>query len=319
MQLAVLLLCLLAVGCANGQGSVRKDARKDRPRDSERPARPDDVVRQKTGLEKQFEEIARKSGGRVGVRAMLLATGETFSLNENERFPMQSVYKLPIAMAVFGRIEAGTIKLEQMLRIGGGEVLKGSTALPAEKYPDGTERSVEELLGLMVSESDNTASDALLRLAGGPREVMNYLKKLGINDMVVANFEKEMHADWQAQYRNYATPSAAVELLRAIDEANGISPPNKTRLLKFLTESPTGPRRLKGLLPEGAVVAHKTGTSATRNNLTPATNDIGILTLPDGRRFAIAVFVADSSADQATREETIARITRAAWTYWSEK
>jgi len=86
-----------------------------------------------------------------------------------------------------------------------------------------------------------------------------------------------------------------------------------------MIHGPTGAHRLKGFLPEGTVVAHKTGTSGTSNGLTRATNDVGIVTLPDGRHMAIAVFVSDSKANEAVREGVIAKIARAAWDYWSGK
>ncbi|HEY8563402.1 MAG TPA: class A beta-lactamase [Pyrinomonadaceae bacterium] len=318
-RLEILLLCLLAANCANGQASVDNPAPDKQSTGAQNAARRNNEKRSAADLKAEFERIARKSGGRVGVAATVLETGDTVSFNAGERFPLQSVYKLPIAMAIFSQVEAGKIKLDQKLRIEKDEVSKSSTVLSAEKFPNGVERSVEELLRLTVSESDNTASDALLKLAGGAGAVMNYLGELGIEEIVVANYEKELHADWQAQYRNYATPKAAIELLGALQASRGISEPNRARLLRFMIESPTGPRRLKGLLPAGTTVAHKTGTSGTRKNLTPATNDIGIVDLPDGRHLAVAVFVADSSADQTTREETIAKIARAAFEYWSEK
>ena len=86
-----------------------------------------------------------------------------------------------------------------------------------------------------------------------------------------------------------------------------------------MSESSTGPQRLKGLLPAGTVVAHKTGSSWTENGITAATNDIGIVTLPNGRHLAIAVFVSDSPADQATREGVIAKIARAVWERFAAK
>uniref|UniRef100_A0ACD5H150 Serine hydrolase n=2 Tax=Desertifilaceae TaxID=1969992 RepID=A0ACD5H150_9CYAN len=85
-----------------------------------------------------------------------------------------------------------------------------------------------------------------------------------------------------------------------------------------MTETPTGLKRIKGLLPEGTVVAHKTGTSGTVEGVTAATNDVGLVTLANGRHLAIAVFVSDSTADQATREAAIAQIARAAWDRWSQ-
>lgn len=77
-------------------------------------------------------------------------------------------------------------------------------------------------------------------------------------------------------------------------------------LMKWMSESVPGAKRLKGLLPAGTVVAHKTGTSGTREGMTRATNDIGIVTLPDGRYLAVAVFIADSRATEDVRDGVIA-------------
>ena len=126
-----------------------------------------------------------------------------------------------------------------------------------------------------------------------------------------------MSRDHMAQYRNYSTPDAAVALLKALYSGRTLSTASSQLVLDDMTASTPGPRRLKGLLPPGTVVAHKTGTDGTRDGMTRATNDIGIITLPDGRHLAVAVFVKDSTADEATREGTIAKIAKAAWDRWS--
>src|SRR5207253_5936827 len=133
-----------------------------------------------------------------------------------------------------------------------------------------------------------------------------------ITDMIVLNTEKEIGQDWETQYRNWASPEAAVGLLRALHEQRGLSETAHDLLLKFMIQSTPGPKRLKGLLPAGTIVAHKTGTSGTEKGITAATNDIGIITLPNGKHLAIAVFVSDSGADEITREATIAKIAKAA-------
>ena len=182
-----------------------------------------------------------------------------------------------------------------------------------DKYPKGTELAVTELLGFALSESDGTASDVLMKLAGGHEAVQSYLTELEITDMIVLDTEASFTQDHSLQYRNFATPNAAVSLLRALYERRGLSESGQALLLKFMTESTTGPHRLKGLLPAGTIVAHKTGTSGTESGITAATNDIGIITLPNGKHLAIAVFVSDSGADEIRREGTIAKIAKAAW------
>ncbi len=274
--------------------------------------------KQNTELQKQIEQMASAAKGRVGVKAILLKTGDSVSLKSNEHFPMQSVYKLPIAMAVLRQVDAGKITLDQKVRVEKSDfVRKGMRSPIRDENPNGAELTVNELLRLAVSESDGTASDVLLKLVGGSEAAMNYLNKIKVSDMIIANSEKEFGQDQTLQYKNWASPDGAIDLLRALHERRGISEQSKALLIKFMTESPTGPKRLKGLLPKDAVVAHKTGTSGTVTGITAATNDIGIITLPNGEKFAIAVFVSDSPADEKTREEVIAKIAKAVWDKWS--
>jgi len=269
-------------------------------------------------LRNQIEGIACAAKGRVGVAATVLETGESVSFNLHEHFPMQSVYKFPIGMTVLHQVDAGKISLGQRVRVGKSDFVRAGQRSPLrDKNPNGTELTVNELLRLMVSESDGTASDVLFKLVGGGEAVGKYLNELKVNEMVVANTEKEIGQDWETQYRNWASPEGSIALLRALYERRGLSEQSQTLLLKLMTETPTGLRRLKGLLPAGTLVAHKTGTSGATGGVTAATNDIGLVTLPNKRHLAIAVFVADSTADEATREEVIAKVAKAVWDKWS--
>jgi beta-lactamase class A len=108
-------------------------------------------------------------------------------------------------------------------------------------------------------------------------------------------------------------------LLRSLHERRGLSELSQQLLLKHMTETPTSAKRLKGLLAKTVVVAHKTGTGGTYDGVSPATNDIGLITLPDGRHLAIAVFVSDARADFETRERVIARIAKAIWDQFTQK
>ena len=129
--------------------------------------------------------------------------------------------------------------------------------------------------------------------------------------------EKEIGRDWETQYRNWATSKGPLALLVALQSQRKLSRESQALLLKLMTESIPGTKRLKGELPAGTLVAHKTGTGGMRDGITSATNDIGIITLPNGMHLAVAVFVSDSSADEAARESVIARIAKAAWDWAS--
>ena len=309
-----LLTVLLTIGCTDINFGNRGDALNSRK--SALNEMTTSNTDRSNELHDRIEQISRAAQGRVGMTATVLETGESVSLNGNQRFPMRSVYKFPIAMAVLAQVDQGKLKLDRQIRVEASDIVQGSRILDRNSL--GVELSLTELLKYMVSESDNTACDVLLRLVGEPRIVTQYLRGLSVNDIVVANTEKELGQDTAVQYRNYATPDAIVVLLRTFHEGQGLSKSSQALLRRLMTETSTGLKRIKGLLPEGTVVAHKTGTSSTVNKVTAATNDVGLVTLPNSRHLAISVFVSDSMADDTTREEVIAKVARAAWDEWSK-
>lgn len=290
-------------------------------------------------LEKQFSEIAKAAGGKVGVAAVVLETGEAAFLNEDGRYPMQSVYKLPIAMAVMDQIRLGKFDLDEKVGVTKEDFVRAGMRSPLrDANPNGGEFTIRELIRLSLVESDGTASDVLLRLVPAV-EVQSYLTQIGVRDMKVVNTEKEIGKDWQTQYENWSTPVAAVELLRyyctigGYDYCNGgYGYPTDTMgyderdmwqsevaiMTHSMVYSKPGALRIKGLLPKDTAVAHKTGTGGTQNGITGATNDIGVVFLPNKKHLGIAVFVSDSPADEKTREATIAKIAKAAWDRWSK-
>ena len=302
-----LLLLVVVSGCSQS-GRQRSDVASQTPQPGVSP-----TPSVSSALQNQINEIAATAKGKVGVSALVLESGETVALlNPHEHFPMQSVYKLPISMAVMKAVEAGKIKLSDRITISKDDLVGRVAHSPMRlRHPNGATLTVEELLRFAISESDDAASDALMKLAGGPGAVQAYLTELSIKDMIVLDTEVTLTQDTTARYGNWATPEASVALLRALHQRRGLSEPSQAVILKYMKEGPTGRRRLKGLLPAGTLVAHKTGSSGTDKGVTAATNDIGIITLPKDRHIAIAVFVADSPADEATRDGVIAKIAKA--------
>lgn len=288
-------------------------------------------------LEKQIAAIADEAKGKVGVAAVLLETGDAAMLNADTRFPMQSVYKLPISMAVMEQASRGELDLEEKVGVTAEDMVRQGMRSPLrDAGPNGGEFTIRELIRLSMVESDGTASDVLMRVAGGAGEIRSFLTQIGIRDLQVVNSEKEIGRDWETQYRNWATPIAATELLRwlhlsagksdaftretpaAEETPEGVTLTGADLLIKFMADSNPGAKRLKGLLPKGTVAAHKTGTSGTRYGITAATNDVGIISLPNGNHMAIAVFVSVSPADEKIREAVIAKIAKAVWDKWAD-
>jgi len=267
-------------------------------------------------LHATIAQLARESRGTLGVGVELLETRERVVAGTH-RHPMQSVYKLPIAMAALDLVDRGTLRLDEMIDIPASiYVTPGQHSPIRDKYPDGARLSLREILRLNTSESDGTACDVLLKLIGGPDKATAYFRRIGVAEMIAATTELGIGRDQRAQYRSWSTPAGALSLLRVVQEGRVLSDTSQALLMGFLTETTTGLKRLRGELPAGTVVAHKTGSSGARDGVAAATNDIGIITLPNGQHLAVAVFLTDSRADEVTREHVIARVARAAWETW---
>jgi beta-lactamase class A len=280
----------------------------------------------------QLREIAAESKGKVSVACSLPGTALDCDLNAQAHAPMQSVFKLPVAIAVLRMVEQGKLGLDQPVRFQPSDLFVPHEYSPLQdKYPKANvDVPLRELLRLAVSESDNAAADILLRLASGAsptgsaaaaaerereagaKAVNDAIARLGVPGFHLVDGEHALQRDVNAQYRNWFEPAGAVELMRRIADRSPLTPEHTQLLLGWMRAARLT-TRLNGDLPASTIVAHKTGTSGVDNGLAHATNDIGLITLPDGRQLAIAVFLTDSTADAPARDKTIARIARAAY------
>ncbi|HEV8485609.1 MAG TPA: class A beta-lactamase [Blastocatellia bacterium] len=297
-------------------------------------------------LEREITRISKVAGGTVGASAIHLETGRRVSLNGGERFPMASSYKVPIAVQLLTRVDLGEIKLDDMIAIKPSDLHPGSGTLSDLFNKPGLALSVRNLLELMLLISDNSATDVVLRLAGGPGAVTARMRALGIEGINVDRPTVRVIAEWigmelppddkwspdlfatapatvkpddraaaarkfEADTRDTSTPNAMADLLVRVYRKDLLKPGSAELLVDIMRRCRTGETRLKGILPEGTEVAHKTGTIGR------TTNDVGIITLPDGAgHVAIAVFVKSSEKDVPQRERAIAEIARAAHDYF---
>ena len=248
-----------------------------------------------TPLHQQLVDIARQAHSTVYIACSLPGVALDCDLEPHGHPPSQSTFKFPLAMAVFHQIELGKLQLDQPVRFLKSDRYKTYSPLQ-DKFPDAeVDVPVRELLKVMAEESDNIASDLLLRVIGGPGVLQQYLDSLGLA-IHQQDSEHTLHGDQRLQYRDYAEPAAMVALLRLFADHSPLTPEHTALLNTWMLEASSGPRRIRGLLPAGTPVAHKTGSSGEEFGIIPATNDVGLITLPDGRRLALAVFVTDAHA-----------------------
>lgn len=276
---------------------------------------------QTNSLRNKIERIIATKKADIGVAIYGFENKDTLSINGNKHFPMQSVFKFHIALAVLNEVDKGKLSLDQAVFINQSDLLPNTWSPLREKYPNGNiNLRLSEILHYTVSESDNNGCDLLLRLIGGVKTVQSYIDSIGLKDFSIQANEEEMAKEWNVQFSNWTTPMSTLQLLKKFYDKKILSKTSCDFLWKILVETTTGARRIKGKLPLNTQVAHKTGTSDTnKEGLTAAANDIGIVTLPTGKHFAICVYVSNTLENMETNEKIIADITKLYWDYSTNK
>jgi len=255
--------------------------------------------------------------GIVSVAVKNLAIGDTLSINGNRPMVMASVFKFPIALAVLHQVDLKNLKLEQGIRVGKADLVFDNSILKERYLPGASIFNIDTLLQFMISHSDNNACDLLVKQIGGMRYVEAYIRSLGIRDMSLKANETAMRTAWSVQYTDWCKSPAILRLIDLSYRGHILSGSSTKFLWKCMAGTTTGINRLKGLLPSGTYVAHKTGSSDTNDKgLSPATNDVGIIRLRNGNEVEIAVMITDSYENEAHRDLLIAKVAKVVWDHY---
>lgn len=272
----------------------------------------------KQKLQAQIDSVVKRLDGKVGVGVLGLDFQDTLLLNDQHHYPMQSVFKLPLAIFILHQVDMGLMKLADTVLVHKSK-LEQHTYSPmlTDFKKKSFYMSVAELLRYSVSKSDNNACDLLFELAGGTAPVDAYFKQHGILDMQIKATEQGMGKHWDIQYTNWCRPSAMLQVLSLLYKDSLLQTSSKAYMMKILIESENPEKRIKGQLPQTAIVAHKTGTSNTNaEGVKAATNDVAIITLPNGKHYALVIYVSDYKGGITVGEKVIADISKAVWDYY---
>lgn len=277
------------------------------------------VLAQKDALRRQLATIIGSHKSTIGVAVLGIEDGDTLTINDNHHYPMQSTFKFPLALKVLHAVDEGKLQLDQTIHVTKADLRKTWSPL-RDKYPEGNiDLTLPELLEYTVSKSDNNTCDILFGLVGGPEAVNKYVHDLGVKNMAIAATEAGMATGWDVQYTNWVAPSAMTTLLSQFYKGKYLSPSNTKLLMYWMTASANSDKRIKGMLPAGTIVAHKTGSSDTNEKgLTAAINDIGIMALPNGKHVAIAVYVSNTTESTAEAEKTIAEMAKTIYDFYKK-
>ena len=266
-------------------------------------------------LQSQIETIAKQTDAVVGVSIVDMESGRRISIHGQDRFPMASVFKFPVALVVLQRVDAGEFQLDDNVTIEPSQFSRGHSPLRDSANGKAVTVPVRRLIELMVSESDNTAVDYFIHRLGPA--ITNRIRALGGDGVRVDRPENDIAVFIQAKGiaayvrdpRDTSTPDGMAALLRAFAlRADGLAPASHDLLLHFMTAS-HNPVRLAAALPAGTAVAHKTGT------MPGVFNDAGIITSADGKHhIVVAIFTKRASAQNDDLALRVAsQIARAAY------
>ena len=263
-----------------------------------------------TALEQRIAQIAEGSRGRIGVAAVDLSTGQSVGVLGDQRFPMASTSKIAVAATFLEGVEKGKWSLTSEFPL----LLPRSSAPFSSKVApvyEGQYMKAIDLIEIMITRSSNPATDALLRVVGGPDKVNDWVRRQGIKNFSLDRDIATLVRD-DGQYnpanhidpRDSATPKAMVALLTGLYQGKFLSEGSRKVLLGAMSRTRTGKRRIPGMMPAGVKVSHKTGT------LSNTSSDVGILETADGRAIAVAIYVTGQGT-KVEREAKIAQIARA--------
>jgi beta-lactamase class A len=329
---------------------VSKPAPKPTPNVGARPAMPEParpaVGTPPDGLENLINDQWRLFPGKTGVAIMRIDGGDWVAGRRlGDLFPQQSVSKTWVAMTVLDLVDQGKLRLDQRVRITRDDLAVFHQPIRDRVLANGEiEESVQSLLEQAIRASDNTANDSLLRTTGGPQAVRAFIARKNLGAIRFGQGERLMQSaiaglEWRQEYsvgrRFYAardavpyatrkaaldryladpydgaSPEAIVRALSKLAKGELLSPASTRLLLDIMSRTSSGPNRLKAGVPAGWQFLHKTGTGQVLPPVSTGYNDIGIMTAPDGTRYAIAVMIGDTTASIPARMEFMQFVSR---------
>jgi len=349
------LVALVAAAGAGGwmaygrpQTAVRLTSAPAPPKITERPAPPAPAA-----LQNRLDELVARYREPVGVAVTDVTAGWTAQVAGDEVFPQQSVSKLWVALSVFDAIDRGAMRLDQPVMLTPDDrsvFYQPITARIRGHQPYAT--TVSELLEAQLTKSDNAANDKLIAELGGGSVVTGVMRRKGLDGLGVGETERDLQTraaglTWRPEYghtwifkqaredlpdavRDHALqeylasppdgakPAAITRSLAALKRGELLSPPSTEAMLDLMARCHTGATRLRAGLPHGWSIAHKTGTGPDWRGASVGVNDVGLITAPDGRTFAVAVMMRETKKPVPARLALFQHVARAVADYWRE-
>ncbi len=341
-------LALVLAGLAQVGASAAIQTAQPGPPPAYRPAPPPLPPRAPAYLRDRIDALGKQFNGRVGIAVKSVNEGWSTGWRGDELHPQQSVSKLWVSIAALDAVDKGRVNLNQRVSLTRSDLTLFHQPIAARILGGGATMSLSELMYQAITKSDNTCNDKLMRSVGGPAAVRAMIAEKGLGAIRFYDGERALQSKiagllWTQSYsvgngfyaaRNAlpysvrkasfdryvedpydgAAPSAIVNALARLKRGELLSPASTARLLSVMGNTKTGANRLKGGLKPGWSLSHKTGTGQVLGSVQAGYNDIGVLTAPDGRSYAVAVMIKRTSTPLPTRMRLMNNVVRAAIT-----
>lgn len=296
-------------------------------------------------LNREIGRLGAGFDGRAGIAVLDIDAGWSASFNGDQPMPQQSVSKLWVAVAALDALDRGAMRLNDPVTVTRADLTLFHQPIRANVGAGGYATTIGALLNQAMTRSDNTANDMLLWKVGGPEAVRGLLMDRGVRGVRFGPGERLLQSriaglEWRQDYAigngflqaraalpaatrsraldaylddpmDGATPLGIVDGLAKLQRGRLLSPASTRLLINTMTESRTGPQRLKAGLGAGWTAAHKTGTGQELGSLATGYNDVAIITSPNGHSYAVAVMIASTRQSIPVRQKLMADVVRA--------
>ena len=295
-------------------------------------------------LRDRITELGRNFNGRVGIAVKSVDEGWSVGWRADELSPQQSVSKLWVAITALDAVDKGKVRLDDQVTLTRSDLTLFHQPIAQKILGGGHTTTLGALMWDAITKSDNTANDKLMRSVGGPQAVRDMIREKGLGAIRFYDGERSLQSriaglTWSQSYsiggafyqaRNAlpyavrkaafdryvedpydgASPRAIVNALARLKRGQLLSPASTARLLRIMGNTKTGANRLKGGLKPGWTLSHKTGTGQVLGSTQAGYNDIGVLTAPDGRSYAVAVMIKKTSTPLEVRMRLMNNVVR---------